>query len=80
MKLVIVYILEECVYMCLCVLATSSRNCLDVNREDLLEEAKGKMYINVREKMTFQVNTEAAEWVTAVMEVLLWTGQGCLDR
>lgn len=30
--------------------------------------------------MTFQVNTEAVEWATAIMEVLVWTGQGCLDH
>lgn len=29
--------------------------------------------------MTFQVKTEAAEGATAIMEVLVWMGQGRLD-
>lgn len=49
-NLVLVYIVEECVYMCLCAGRFRQKSLLGVNREDLSKEAKGKLCVDTREK------------------------------
>ena len=39
-----------CVHVLVCASHFQQKSCLDVNREDLLKEAKGKMCIDAREK------------------------------